>query len=129
MAAYHRIYDSRHLQADWSAPEPYDRQSCMGYLFIYWPFNATSQLENKLPSVEDRRQTDRVTILDNLSPNPDVVWYPHRGELWSLPIHMQTRSSAIAKLYTKIIKIADIDWIIHKNIGKRFSNAAYFTCL
>ena len=36
MAAYRRVYDSRHLQADCqepgSAPEPYARQSSMGYL-------------------------------------------------------------------------------------------------
>jgi len=36
MAAYRRVYDSRHLQADCqepgSAPEPYVRQSSMGYL-------------------------------------------------------------------------------------------------
>ena len=39
MAAYRRIYDSRHLQADCqepgSAPEPYARQSSMGYLYLY----------------------------------------------------------------------------------------------
>ena len=39
MAAYRRIYDSRHLQADCrepgSAPEQYTRQSSMGYLFTY----------------------------------------------------------------------------------------------
>ena len=38
MAAYHRVYDSRHLQADCqepgSAPEPYARQSSMGYLYF-----------------------------------------------------------------------------------------------
>jgi len=37
MAAYHRVYDSRHLQADCqepgSPPEPYARQSSVGYLF------------------------------------------------------------------------------------------------
>ena len=37
MAAYRRVYDSRHLQADCqepgSAPEPYAWQSRMGYLF------------------------------------------------------------------------------------------------
>ena len=37
MAAYRRVYDSRHLQADCqepgSAPDPYARQSSMGYLF------------------------------------------------------------------------------------------------
>jgi len=36
MAAYRRVFDSRHLQADYqepgSAPEPYARQSSMGYL-------------------------------------------------------------------------------------------------
>ena len=38
MADYHRVYDSRHLQADChepgSAPEPYARQSSMGYLHL-----------------------------------------------------------------------------------------------
>jgi len=38
MAAYRRVYDSRHLQADCqetgSAPEPYARESSMGYLFL-----------------------------------------------------------------------------------------------
>jgi len=39
MAAYSRVYDSRHLQADCqeprSAPEPYARQSSMGYLYLF----------------------------------------------------------------------------------------------
>ena len=39
MAAYRRVYDSRHVQADCqepgSAPEPYARQSSMGYLYLY----------------------------------------------------------------------------------------------
>ena len=38
MAAYRRVYDSRHVQADYqepgSAPEPYARQSSMGYLLL-----------------------------------------------------------------------------------------------
>ena len=38
MAAYCRVHDSRHLQADCqepgSAPEPYTQQSSMGYLFL-----------------------------------------------------------------------------------------------
>ena len=38
MAAYRRVYDSRHLQADCqepgSDPEPYAWQSSMGYLFL-----------------------------------------------------------------------------------------------
>jgi len=43
MAAYRRVYDSRHLQADCqapgSAPEPYARQSSMGYLYFFIQFN------------------------------------------------------------------------------------------
>ena len=39
MAAYRRVYDSRHLHADCqepgSDPEPYARQSSMGYLYLY----------------------------------------------------------------------------------------------
>ena len=40
MAAQRRVYDSRHLQADCqepgSAPEPYTRQSSMGYTFTFY---------------------------------------------------------------------------------------------
>jgi len=40
MAAYRRVYDSRHLQADCqepgSAPEPYARISSMGYLYLFY---------------------------------------------------------------------------------------------
>ena len=43
MAAYRRVYDSRHLQADCrepgSAPEPYARQSSVGYLYLL-PFHS-----------------------------------------------------------------------------------------
>ena len=39
MVAYRRVYDSRHLLADCqepgSAPEPYARQSGMGYLYLF----------------------------------------------------------------------------------------------
>jgi len=39
MAAYHRVYDSRHLQADCqepgSAPEPYALRSITGYLYLF----------------------------------------------------------------------------------------------
>jgi len=39
MAAYRRVYDSRHLEADCqepgSAPEPYARQSSMGCFFTH----------------------------------------------------------------------------------------------
>jgi len=39
MAAYSRVYDLRHLQADCqepgSAQGPYDRRSSMGYLYLF----------------------------------------------------------------------------------------------
>jgi len=39
MAAYRQVYDSRHLQADYqepaSAPEPYVRQSSIGYVYFF----------------------------------------------------------------------------------------------
>jgi len=39
MAAYHQVYDLRHLQADYqepgSAPEHYVRQSSIGYLYFF----------------------------------------------------------------------------------------------
>jgi len=39
MAAYHLVYDLRQLQADCqepgSAPEPYTRQSTMGYFYLF----------------------------------------------------------------------------------------------
>jgi len=43
MAAYRRVYDSRQLQADCkepgSVPEPYARQSSMGYLYLLWEWD------------------------------------------------------------------------------------------
>jgi len=39
VAAHRQVYDSRHLQADYQepgpAPEPYARQSSMGYLYLF----------------------------------------------------------------------------------------------
>ena len=43
MAAYRRVYDSRHLQADCqepgSASEPNARQSSMGYVYLFFTFH------------------------------------------------------------------------------------------
>ena len=48
MAAYRRVYDSRHMQADCeepgSAPEPYARQSSMGYIPLLFTFYADTRL-------------------------------------------------------------------------------------
>jgi len=45
MAAYCQVYDSRHLQADCqepgSAPEPYARQSSMGYHYLFYLYQTS----------------------------------------------------------------------------------------
>ena len=43
MAAYRRVYDSRHLQADCQEPAKfrnpiYARQSSMGYLYLFYSY-------------------------------------------------------------------------------------------
>ena len=70
MTTYQLVYDSRHLQADCqepgSAPEPYDRQSSTGYLYLLlfcaqyiivvstlsfsFPFPFPSSIHSPLPS-------------------------------------------------------------------------------
>jgi len=63
MAAYRRVYDSRHLQADCqeqeSAPETYVRQSSTGYLYLHlftsMGVNATGTLGGRRSSAEDAR--------------------------------------------------------------------------
>jgi len=56
MAAYRRVYDSRHLQADCqepgSAPEPYNRQSSMGYLYLFLVTRASAS-RNWLAAVRE----------------------------------------------------------------------------
>ena len=53
MAAYLRVYDSRHLLADrkepGSAPEPYARQSSVGYLYL---FTTTTTINRIMRDVE-----------------------------------------------------------------------------
>ena len=49
MAAYRRVYDSHHLQADCqepgSAPEPYARYSSMGYLYLFTQWAGTTKVK------------------------------------------------------------------------------------
>jgi len=58
VGAYRRVYDSRHLQTDCqeprSAPEPYARQSSMGYLYLLQrPHRACyCPLANKVENVD-----------------------------------------------------------------------------
>ena len=52
MAAYSRVYDSRHLQADCQEPgsalEPYARQSSMDYLYLFtYMVNKIDHMVNK----------------------------------------------------------------------------------
>jgi len=66
MAAYRRVYDSRHLPADCqeprSAPEPYARQSSMRYLYLF------------LQPVQCSRRSDRLSDVDGLCCVVDGSW-------------------------------------------------------
>ena len=58
MAVYRQVFDSRHLQADCqelgSAPEPYARQSSMGYLYLFsTALGATTALAHYLLDLRD----------------------------------------------------------------------------
>ena len=52
MAAYRRVYESRHLQADCqepgSAPEPYARQLSMCYLYLFYLTSPVCSVEHTL---------------------------------------------------------------------------------
>jgi len=56
MAAYRRVYDSHHLQADCqepgSTPEPYARQSSMGYLFYFQVIHCSGYLKVRQPTLD-----------------------------------------------------------------------------
>ena len=58
MAAYRRIYDSRHLQADCqepgSAPEPCARQSTIGYLYLFTSVTRRIKHSSRRPKVGRR---------------------------------------------------------------------------
>ena len=74
MAAYRRVYDSHHLQADCqelgSAPEPYARLSSMGCLF-YTPVNFRSTGTGVLCQLSldqrTRRSSQRLSELSQIS--------------------------------------------------------------
>jgi len=65
-AAYRRVYDSRHLQADCqepgSAPETYDRQSSMGCLYVFMIcdtrcyFNVRSKADISQPNLSGKEK-------------------------------------------------------------------------
>jgi len=52
MAAYRRVYESRHLQADCqepgSAPELYAQQSSMGYLYLLLYYQSSRRMRTTI---------------------------------------------------------------------------------
>ena len=90
MAAYHRVYDSRHLQADCqkpgSAPEPYDRQSSMGYLYFLPLHRATFALR----FTSSRNETPQEGVN---APRRDTngLWYVQSRD--SLVVHQSSERS------------------------------------
>ena len=69
MAAYRRVYDSRHLQADCrepgSAPEPYARQSSTGYLYLSADTTCMRRIRRRLLRVHRFCVGDRYYLCDN----------------------------------------------------------------
>ena len=69
MAAYRRVYDSRHLQADCQEPgsalEPYDRQSSTGYIsIIYREVVRPLDRGARMPGSTPRRMNIVSTVVD-----------------------------------------------------------------
>jgi len=76
MAAYRRIYDSRHLQADCqepgSAAEPYARYSSMGYLYLFlvlWLFYQHLYKKNIVFAARSRSRYESVAQFLPAVPN------------------------------------------------------------
>jgi len=89
MAAYRRVYDSRHLQADCqepgSAPEPYARMSTMGCLYLFLPCYASSVCAViRCPSVHDKQYCIEITEQIELV----LVWGCYK-EIWVSPKHQR----------------------------------------
>jgi len=61
MAAYRRVYDSRHLQADCQEPgsavEPYARQSSVGYLYLFLISTLKVDFGNSVPNFAERERS------------------------------------------------------------------------
>ena len=107
MAAYRRVYDSRHLQADYhepgSAPEPYARQSSMGYLYV---FNLTTASVDGVCAIR-RRPLTAVSVVtrafDGHIVGPSVMWTAGRhasdccADQSDVIIHAKKRGSAVAE--------------------------------
>ena len=75
MAAYRRVYDSRRLQADCqelgSAPEPYARQSSIGYLYLF--ILALSFIHYRIQtSVNNVEGLQKKTRADDIQLSPTV---------------------------------------------------------
>jgi len=120
MAAYRRVYDSRHLQADCqepgSAPEPYARESSMGYFYLF--YRAVTDIYNTLPLFNQLvaflsrdRELRPMTLTFEYDPNRTKIKAefrraqistgenPHISKKQFLPLlgNRITRSSAIAE--------------------------------
>jgi len=85
MAAYRRVYDSRHLRTDChepgSAPEPYARYSSMGYVYVFFPrwkifVKGRFQVESKNPKgVVDSASDDST---ENIALEAEISLYSQR---------------------------------------------------
>jgi len=67
MAAYRRVYDSRHLQADCKEPrsalEPYAWQSNMGYLYLLLHWHCVIEKKSRFTAFLDSNLHTRLAIV------------------------------------------------------------------
>jgi len=97
MAAYRRVHDSRYLQADCqepgSAPEPYARQSSMGYLYLFTRGEQSGE-GNVLRLNEDIRQSiaGRNQAKDAPTVQVDDLFHTRQRWITSLAVLSRRRS-------------------------------------
>jgi len=106
MAAYRRVYDSRYLQADCqepgSAPEPYARQSSMGYLYF---FTIPHNLQNDRSYEPAAQQSlENAFALDQRS----LLMAPVSMLKWIYTVSQKTRHQTLGHNFTKYYPIFKI---------------------
>jgi len=125
MAAYRRVYDSRHLQTDCqepgSAPEPYTRQSSMGYLFI------SNQKLKKHPGHDASCAWHNTVATSSRDPS-----YKHKSftqqKLLTLYLHVHCCWAPVSTLYSHLTSNSALSEYEHaKELKSTLSGSEFHT--